>query len=1072
MFVRSPRFFLPGLLLAATSIAAVFGGQSLPAAEDGDLAVQIWSIEQGLPNSTVTALAQTRDGYLWVGTFNGLARFDGVRFVTFNPANTPAMKHARVQRLFVDAEDTLWINTYDGALISFRDGVFAEEWKSRATLPSAKISPVPTRGREILFAVESGELIRRPLGANQPGQWTVLRPPIERRENAIYCEDDAGVLWCLTRDYRVWQVQGDTFVPVASVETLGSQPRRLVTDQAGKLWVCTNRDILRWNGTRFESMLPTGADGPLDVQFLFFPREGGYWTIADGRFRKMVDRQWTQEVAEWQSPLNLDFPIYQQMYQDRQGGLWFAPPHRGVFYLSPDGQPKQLGTSEGLPTDSITTWLEDREGNIWLGAEHGGLTRLRKKSFNTLQLGGDLPAAPAMSVCEDRDNAMWVGTFGNGLIRTKQGRTERFLASNEPQGRYAFSAFPDANGQIWVSAGWEDLYLVANGTLQPAPWSAHGIKALFVDHNDRVWVGTKDQLFCIVKGKLQIIEPFSSGNRHEVRAITEDCFGNIWIGLGSGELYRYDNSKCVVFKPVDLAESYPIWSLCPDQDGTVWVGTFGGGLLRMKDGRFTRYTKKAGLPDDVISQILDDGRGHLWIGSYQGVFRIGKEALRAFGDGEISTVPSLVFGRHDGLPSLECTGGYQPAAWQSHDGTLWFTTVGGVAYIAPAKLSVNSSPTSVVVESVIVDGETQAPPRGTRDGRSAGRAKPGVLEIPAGAKHLEFQYTGLCFASPDQVRFRYKLEGIEQAWNEVGTRRFAQYTYLHPGSYRLLVSACNSDGVWNEAGAALAIRVLPYFWQTWWFIGLFGTTAISALAAAVHRISARISTRRLRQKLQVLQRQRAVQEDRARIARDIHDDLGAGLTQITLFSELLRRAPANGVDEHVRHISETAEALTRAMDEIVWAVNPKNDTLESLISYICSFAQEYLRSAHVKCRLDIPAQLPLAPISSELRHNLYVSTKEALNNVLKHAGAAEVWIRLQLDRETFTLTIEDDGCGMRSDEPGGANRSRLSSGHGLNNLKSRMAAVGGECRIAAGSGGRGIRIALQVPFRKEPPADG
>jgi signal transduction histidine kinase len=450
------------------------------------------------------------------------------------------------------------------------------------------------------------------------------------------------------------------------------------------------------------------------------------------------------------------------------------------------------------------------------------------------------------------------------------------------------------------------------------------------------------------------------------------------------------------------------------------------------------------------------------------VFRIGKDALRAFANGEISTVPSLVFGRHDGLPSLECTGGYQPSAWRSHDGTLWFATVGGVAYISPARLAANSSPTSVIVENVIVDGESQPIPANAREGHTADRTKAGGLEIPAGGKHLEFQYTGLCFASPDQVRFRYKLEGLEKTWNDVGPRRFAQYSFLPPGSYRFLVSACNSDGVWNETGAALTIKVLPYFWETWWFIGVFGMAALGTIAVAVHRLS----TRGLRRKLQGLERQRAIQEDRARIARDIHDDLGAGLTQITLFSELLRRAPPDRVGEHVQQISETAHALTRAMDETVWALNPKNDTLESLISYICSFAQEYLRSAHVKCRLDIPAQLPLAPISSELRHNLYVSTKEALNNVLKHAGAAEVWIRLQLDRETFTLTIEDDGCGMRSDEPGGANRSRLSSGHGLNNLKSRMAAVGGECRIAAGSGGRGIRIALQVPFRKEPPADG
>ena len=1041
-----------------------FGYRPLHAAENSNFALRIWSVDQGLPDSSVTAVTQTPDGYLWIGTKNGLARFDGVRFVAFNPGNTPAIENARVQRLLIDSAGTLWINTFDGALISFRDGVFTKEWKE-AEPSTAKISQIPTRGRESIFAISNGgRLIRRPLDAHQPAKWHVSQPPVEQTENATYCEDNEGVMWCLTRNSCIWQVVGDTYKLIASQEALGSKARRLITDQTGKLWVWTDRDIRRWNGTGFESMMPASPEGPFEMQFLFFPREGGYWTIANGRFRQAVNRQWTREIPEWRSPLKTEYPIYQQMHQDREGGLWFAPPHEGVFYLSPDGKAKQLGIKEGVPTDSVNCWFEDREGNIWLGSERGGLVRLRQTHFQTLQLGGDRPSAPAMSVSEDRDQAIWVGTSGNGLIRTKQGRTDRFLASPEPLGRHVFSVLSDAAGRIWASAGAEDLYRVDEDAMKPVPGSVHGIKVLFADHRDRLWIGTKTRLLCLSNDKLQSFEGFSGTTREDVRSIAEDRSGNIWIGLGSGVLYRYDNREFVAFKPDDIPVSHPIWALCPDEDGTLWVGTGGGGLLRMKDGRFFRYTQKTGLPDDVICQILDDASGHLWIGSKQGVFRLDKEALRACSDGKIATVPSLLFGRGDGLPSLECTGAYQPSAWRGHDGTLWFATVGGVAFIDPSKLAANGSPPTVTLESAIVDGELRSIPTNSRIDRSAGRVSPGVLTIPAGGKHLEFQYTGLCFASPGQVRFRYRLEGLEEAWNEVGRRRYAQYSYLRPGSYRFLVSACNSDGVWNETGAALAIEVLPHFWETWWFIGLCGATAISTLATTVYRIS----SRRLQQKLQRLQRQRAIQEDRARIARDIHDDLGAGLTQITLCSALLRQAPPDRVEEHLRQISETANTLTRAMDEIVWAVNPKNDTLEGLIGYICGFAQEYLRSANVKCRLEMPEQLPAKPVSAEIRHHLFVSIKEALNNILKHADASEVWLRLSLEREFFTLTIEDDGRGMHSTEPGEKTGARRSGGQGLGNLKSRMTAVGGECRFSTGPGGRGSRIALKVPLENEP----
>lgn len=332
------------------------------------------------------------------------------------------------------------------------------------------------------------------------------------------------------------------------------------------------------------------------------------------------------------------------------------------------------------------------------------------------------------------------------------------------------------------------------------------------------------------------------------------------------------------------------------------------------------------------------------------------------------------------------------------------------------------------------------------------------LEVPPGKRQIEVRYTALSFVSPDRVRFRYKLIGLEEDWIEAGTRRSAQYSFLRPGDYQFQVAACNNDGVWNTLGSTLALQVLPYFYQTWWFLGLAGLLATAAVAVTVRQYV----VRGMRRELVRLDRQRAVERDRARIARDIHDDLGAGLTHITLLSEVARRSPAQEVPTHLNHISDMARELTRAMDETVWALNPQNDSLEGLMTYVTKYAQDYLNVAGIRCRLDLPARLPLHGLSAEVRHNLYFAIKETLNNVVKHARASEVWLRLSLKSDGFDLVIEDDGRGLNGDnKTETSSNGRLYSGNGLGNLDQRLSSAGGRC-VVSSKPGRGTRVEFSV----------
>ena len=403
-----------------------------------------------------------------------------------------------------------------------------------------------------------------------------------------------------------------------------------------------------------------------------------------------------------------------------------------------------------------------------------------------------------------------------------------------------------------------------------------------------------------------------------------------------------------------------------------------------------------------------------------------------------------------GLARWKCSGGFEPAGCQTPDGKLWFPTSRGLAVLDPNKVKINPIPPPVLIEAVLVDGEPIS------------LSAPGVspleeLKISPGKQRFEFRYTALSLVAPEKVRFKYRLDGLEPDWMEGGTQRAAYYSYLKPGDYTFHVIACNNDGIWNDVGATLALKVMPHFWQTWWFsIG-----AALAGAGFVGGAARYVTRRRLRRKMERLERQRALEKERARIAKDIHDDLGASLTRITLLSQSGR---AELEDPHqaasdLDQIYHTARELTRAMDEIVWAVSPQHDTLDSLITYLGKFAQDFLSVANIRCRLDMPMQLPAWPLTAEVRHNLFLAVKEALHNVLKHASATTVRLSLTITDSSFALVVNDNGKGFNPlaatpAQPGPGDHSRLSAGNGLVNMKKRLEEIGGifELRSAPGEG--------------------
>lgn len=1022
----------------------------------GDYLVKVWSSDDGLLSSSVTAVAQTPDGYLWVGTYNGLSRFDGNRFVTFGPDVTPELQRARIRRLYLDAGGLLWINTYDGSLTTYRNGEFSLEWLGNGSA-DATVTLVAAQSNGPVFMLHSGELIRRRPGSRGTNGWDVLRPP-GASSGQLVIEAGAGIFWGRSRDHKLWRLEGNEFQPVTADSGLeGRTITTLTTDPAGNVWVGTEREVARWTGTRFERMTPTNGEPVLNVIHLQPTASNEFWVVANGQVRKATGRCWDFEVAICRGVFD-SFRDRLGIRADGAGGVWIYDYGKGLFHVRADGRAKQMTAEDGFPGDRVDCLFEDREGNVWAGVDRGGLVRLREKRFTVISPGDSPVAKAAVTVAEDAQGAIWVGTFGGGLHRWLNEEWKSYPVAGGSMRDYVFSVFPASGGRLWASAGEEDLYLCQDGVFQEVDPFVHGVKTLLAAGDGRLWLGTKNGLAMLANGQLRRYFPEDGVQRVDIRALAETANGTIWAGAGDGALYRLETNRVDSFRPADQLAAQPIWSVLVDDAGTVWAGTFRGGLLRWRDGKFTRYMTQHGLPDDVISQILDDGLGWLWLGSQSGIFRIEKRELEEFADGRARTVDCTAYGRYDGLPSLECSGSYQPAAWRTRDGRLLFATLKGVVSVNPAELTINRLPPPVAIEEVLLDGRAQLPARPVIASRLRTHSQPPAIQVPPGKRQVELRYTALSFVSPDRVRFRHKLEGLDEDWVEAGTVRAAQYSFLRPGHYTFRVMACNNDGIWNEEGVTLAMRVLPHFYQTWWFLGLMGFGVIGTVAAVVRQTV----VRKMRRELEQLERQRAVERDRARIAKDIHDDLGAGLTHITLLTELARRSPNEETPVHLNHISDMARELTRAMDETVWAVNPRNDSLEGLMTYVTKFAQDYLNVAGIRCRLDLPAQLAPRTLSAEVRHNLYLAVKETIHNVVKHARATEVWLRLHESSEGFTICIEDNGCGLASGR-GDTNGSRLSTGHGLDNLEKRLMACGGRC-VVTSEAGKGTRVEMSVRY--------
>jgi len=746
-----------------------------------------WTAEDGLPYAGVSAITQTADGFIWVGTRGGLARFDGTRFVTFSTRNTAAFQSNSISALYAAQNGILWVGTL-GGLVRYHDGQFT-------TLTTAD-------------------------GLPSDNVWAVTGGP-------------DGVLWVGTLGGLVRYSDGQ-FTTFTTADGLLSDDVRAVSVTAdGTVWAGTyGGGINRWaNGQVASYTLDDSPSGSL-VRAVLAGKDGRVWVgVGEGQADRSPHQLLQLARGRFRSPV-LQHSLFavRTLHEERDGTLWVGTYGGGLVRYT-HGSVQPLTMQDGLTDDRVQAIYEDRSGNLWVGTM-GGLDLLRHDApFMTYATEEGLPDDNVRAVTQDVQGVVWIAT-ANGVARFEADRIRAYTSHEGLPEPYVQSLWARRNGELWLG-GQHGVTRYAAGVFTrfglPGDWPQGAIWSIVEDREGQLWLGSTG-------GGLIRFDPAGShaytiadGLAHNsVTALLAGRSGGLWIGTASG-LNRMTAGQLRSFEGAERFDGINVRSLYEDNEGTLWVGTYGRGLIRIREGRVTVYTIREGLHDDGVWSILEDDRGFLWMSSDRGVFRVSKRDLDAVAEGSQALVTSLVYGVADGMKTAEGNGAGKPSGWRTHDGRMWFATQWGVTVVNPASVG-SIEGAAPIIESVRTHG------------RAVGARSDDTVTLPATARDLTITYTCLDFANPERLRFRYRLDGFTDGWIDAEDRREAVFTNVPAGHYTFRVAATSGDGVWREGDEAIRVTVAPFVWETTWF-RLLAALAIGGLVVLAVRAQGRRQAR-------------------------------------------------------------------------------------------------------------------------------------------------------------------------------------------------------------------------------------
>ncbi|MGE5342924.1 MAG: two-component regulator propeller domain-containing protein [Candidatus Omnitrophota bacterium] len=720
-----------------------------------------WQEEDGLPQNFIRSVLQTSDGYVWIGTEEGLARFDGVKFKIFDKYNTPSLTHNYIFCLFEDSQKRLWVGTLGGGLLEY----------------------LPQTGTFKHYGEKEG--LSRPF---------------------IYCvaEDNNKNLWVGTDGGGAFQFNGNRFKKYTVKNGLPDNGVRIVFCDRGhnNIWFGTAKGLAQFkNGT----FTPYGSNIGLPktvIYAIYQDKLNNLWVGTDSGLFVMENGQFIQPAEKLKG-----CPIY-AIFEDSNKNLWIGSGSEGLIRYA-NGKFSALTKNDGLSDNFIISITEDNEKNLWVGTVYGGVNQLRDGKVTMITTKEGLSDGVIYPIYEDSRGYLWFGT-NKGVNCYKNGQF-RYFSTKDGLSHNAVNALcEDQDGNMWVGTedGINRLELLPSGEIKGTRFlKKNYIACISVDKQGILWVGTFKGLKRLHTDGTEL--PKSDAlenvlNNEAVVSVYEDRQRNVWISTYRKGLRKYTHGRLISYTKKDGLSSDAMYFVYEDADSVLWMGSQDG-ITRLKDGKFTVFTKKDGLFHSNIFQILEDKKGCFWMSSNKGIFRVRKNDLNEVAKGKLKQVDSVIFDKEEGMITSECNGGQQSLGCRTRDGRLWFPTTQGVAMIDPENIQPNPI-TPVAINLVLLDGVPSA-------------IQPNIT-FRYDVKRLEIFYSGMSFSNPKKVKFRYKLEGYDEQWIDASTGRSASYTNLDGGTYTFRVTACNNDGVWNEQAASLSITVIPPVWKTGWFIVL------------------------------------------------------------------------------------------------------------------------------------------------------------------------------------------------------------------------------------------------------------
>jgi signal transduction histidine kinase/ligand-binding sensor domain-containing protein len=890
-------------------------------------------------------------------------------------------------------------------------------------------------------------------------------------------EDSAGNLVFLPGVGGILQLTPAGFAShAASSETTGKTLGRLFMEPDGAMWIASGwHDLLRWHEGRMETFrrgehIPAfrgrhtfALDGRQQVWIsggdflgryengrivpvrepagpnitIAAARSGGLWITAGHHLWKREDEKLRVvcEPAEWSS---ITQQSVQTMFEDRQGNLWVGTMRGGLFRLSANGI-----VAEPAPAAAITTILQDREDNIWVATATGGISMLRRKAFISLQGSSGLNDGARASICDDSTGALWWANRQHGLARYADGHLTSYNVPDTRLQTFVHLAGCDPHDTVWAATRMGIYTIDAKnpaGLVRVSP-QPRDVRVLHCARNGDVWICSGENHIGYYRGGIyRDCSTDAALVDQNIHVIAEDTAGGIWVATGDRNLFQFSEGKFVKRYAGEQIEGGTVNGLLFDGRDNLWLATTSG--LVMKHGRgFKRFGAREGLSDELVSQLMADDNGRLWYANRRGLCAVSMEELQAVAAGRRERVTEATLGRAEGLPKAFALGSRAPIPWKARDGRLWFSVHQGFVGVDPSASFPPLSPPPIHIDEIEVDKKIHAP------GAS--------LRLKPGDHQLTFRFSAVNFYAPEKVRLRHQLVGFDGDWRETGGDRSATYAQLRPGRYRMRVAAANQDGIWNEVLAPAAIVIPPAWWQTWTF-----TIAVTLLLILGFGWLVRHwSQRRLRARLEQLEREHQLQRERARIARDLHDELGYSVTQIGLIADRLKTEPALAtIRDGLGELASCTRRLSGELEGVVWTVSPKNDQWNRLASYIRQFSLNFFADTPITCTVEGVDSAPAAPLAPEVQHHLLAIVKEVLNNTLKHARATRVQISMSYDERRMLLRIADNGTGF---DPAAMEHSER---NGLTNLRARADEIGASMEIDSAPG-RGTAFTFDVPFR-------